>query len=101
VLDQVLSARDEDFIVVALNIDENEDAELVRERAKGQDSEAVRWVVSPKAFTDELVSEFGPSVVVPPTAPIIVIDSEQQGAELMPSGFKDSEALGQAVEGAR
>jgi hypothetical protein len=101
VLDEVLAQRDEDFVVVALNIDENEDAELVRSRAKDHDSDAVRWVVSPKRLTDELVSDFGPSVIVPPTAPIIVINAEQTSTELMESGLKDAATVSEALEAAR
>ena len=96
----MLKERNDDFIVVALEIDENGDAEAVRGRAQDHTSKAVRWAVSPKAFTDELVGEFGPSVIVPPTAPIIVIDANQSRADLMGAGPKNAKDLNQAIEAA-
>lgn len=100
-LDEVLLDRDEDFVVVALEIDENRDADAVRDRAQGRASDSSRWVVSPKALTDLLVEEFGPSVIVPPTAPIIVIDAEQTSATLMGAGPKNAAELAEAVDSAR
>lgn len=83
---------------MALEVDENGDAEAVRGRAEATGNQAARWAISPKALTDALVDEFGPSVIVPPTAPIIVIDADQTRAELMGAGPKSADSINRAVD---
>jgi len=77
---------------VAIDIDENEDAQLVREawRERGL-SEPV--AISTSRLTGSLVNQFGPEVVTPPQAPIILISADQTSARLLPSGIKDADDL--------
>ncbi|MHB1355534.1 MAG: hypothetical protein ACYCZF_06120 [Anaerolineae bacterium] len=97
-LDSLLTERPNEFTVVAIDIDVNEDADLLRSRAKDYQGSSVLWVISPKELTDALVTEFGPDVITPPTAPIIVISSDQTRAWLMPRGKKSAADLSAALE---
>ncbi|WP_439025960.1 TlpA family protein disulfide reductase [Haloarchaeobius sp. DT45] len=61
----------DDVVSVALNIDQNEDAEKVRKHAE---SHGYDWyyAVSPTAVTRQLVDEFGTSMTSPPIVPMLL-----------------------------
>ncbi|WP_267643069.1 TlpA family protein disulfide reductase [Haloarchaeobius amylolyticus] len=60
----------DDVVSVALNTDQNEDAEKVRQHAE---SNGYDWyyAVSPPAVTRQLVDEFGSSMASPPVVPML------------------------------
>ncbi len=84
--------EDRGTVLVAIDTDENEDAELIRDTWKSRGlTEPV--AISPQELTKVLVSEYGPEVVTPPQAPIILISADQSSARLLPSGLKDADEL--------
>lgn len=79
-------------VLVALDIDENEDPALVRDTWKQRGlTEPV--AISPAALTEALIQEYGPEIVTPPQAPIVLISADQTSARLLPSGLKDADEL--------
>lgn len=91
VLDELL-AEDRGTVLVAIGIDENEDAALIADtwRERGL-TEPV--AIAPRVLIDALLSEYGPEIVTPPRAPIVLISADQTSARLLPSGLKDAEEL--------
>lgn len=87
-------------VLVAIDTDSNEDAELVKDAVASRGNKGY-FVIAPSEMTEQLVQEFGPSIVTPPTAPIVVIDAEQTAPELMDRGTKSLAELEAAVEAAR
>lgn len=87
-------------VLIAIDTDANEDAGLVRDAVADRGNKGI-FTISPEEMTQVLVSEFGPSIVNPPTAPIIVIDADQVAPELMPRGIKSLEELESAIEAVR
>lgn len=79
-------------VLVAIDIDQNEDAQLIRDawEARGL-TEIV--AISPESLTNALVDHFGPEIVTPPRAPIVLISADQTSARLLPGGLKDAEKL--------
>jgi hypothetical protein len=55
------------------------------------------YAVAPQMMTTELVGQFGPDIISPPTAPIVLIPPDQASAELLPRGIKSADELEQAV----
>ena len=90
-MDELL-AEDRGTVLVAINIDANEDEALVRDawRDRGL-TEPV--VISPQELTTQLVNLFGPEIVTPPQAPIVLISADQSSARLLPRGLKDAGEL--------
>lgn len=87
-------------VLIAIDTDSNEDASLIREAWSDRGlTEPV--AISPQRMTEQLVSQFGPDIVTPPTAPIIIINAEQTSAELLPRGRKIVSELNEAIEKAR
>ncbi len=87
-----LLAEDRGTVLVAIDIDENEDVQLIRETWKSRGlTEPV--AISPQQLTEALVNEFGPEIVTPPQAPIVLISADQTSARLLPSGIKDAKKL--------
>lgn len=79
-------------VLIAINIDENEDAELIRDAWSRRGlSEPV--AIAPGELTQTLVAEFGPEIVTPPRAPIVLISADQTSARLLPSGLKSADVL--------
>ncbi len=77
---------------MAIDIDENEDVQLVRDTWKERGlTEPV--AISPQELTAQLVNEFGPEIVTPPRAPVVLISADQSSARLLPSGIKDAEQI--------
>lgn len=77
---------------MAIAIDQNEDAQLIRDTWADRGlSEPV--AISPEELTNTLVNQFGPEIVTPPRAPIVLISADQTSARLLPGGLKDEEEL--------
>ena len=90
-MDELL-AEDRGTVLVAIDIDENEDVQLIRETWKNRGlTEPV--AISPQKLTEALVNQYGPEIVTPPQAPIVLISADQSSARLLPSGLKDAEKL--------
>ncbi len=84
--------EDRGTVLVALAIDENEDALLISDTWKERGlTEPV--AIAPQQLTEALVNEFGPEIVTPPQAPIVLISADQSSARLLPSGVKDVDEL--------
>lgn len=84
--------EDRGTVLVAIGTDENEDARLIRDAWKSRGlSEPV--AISPQELTEALVNEYGPEIVTPPQAPIVLISADQSSARLLPSGLKDADEL--------
>jgi len=91
ILDELL-AEDRGTVLVAIDIDSNEDEGLIRDawRSRGL-TEIV--AISPEPLTNTLVAEYGPEIVTAPQAPIVLISADQTSARLLPSGLKSAEEL--------
>lgn len=87
-----LLAEDRGTVLIAIGIDENEDAELIK-RTWQERGLTEPVAISPQELTSTLVSEFGPEIVTPPQAPIVLISADQTSARLLPSGLKDVDEL--------
>lgn len=87
-------------VLIAIDTDQNEDAGLIREAWKDRGL-AEMVAISPKSLTDALVQQFGPDIVNPPSAPIVLINADQTSAELMSRGVKTAEEIELAAEAAR
>lgn len=57
---------------VALNVDPNEDADVVREHAEDHGFDW-HFAVAPDAMTRSLVDEFGDSIAHPPASPVVLV----------------------------
>ena len=87
-----LLAEDRGTVLVAIDIDENEDTQLIRDTWRGRGlTEPV--AISPQQLTEALLSQFGPEIVTPPQAPIVLISADQSSARMLPSGLKQAEEL--------
>lgn len=84
--------EDRGTVLVAISIDENEDAQLISDTWKSRGlKEPV--AISPQQLTEALVGEFGPEIVTPPQAPIVLISADQTSARLLQRGLKDADEL--------
>lgn len=87
-----LLAEDRVAVLVAIDVDENEDAALIRD-TWAERGLTERVAIAPAELTSSLVNEFGPEIVTPPQAPIVLISAEQDSARLLPRGIKDADEL--------
>lgn len=87
----------EDFEMVSLNVDPNEDGEAIRDHAESNGYDW-RWAVVPPEITDRLVDEFGSDVVNPPTVPKLVICPDGEPVRIE-DGVVPPEDLGDAIDG--
>ncbi len=71
-LSNQLAAVADEYTILGLNTDPNEDAAKVQEYAEGNDF-GWRFAVAPTDLTDALVAEFGSTVVNAPSTPVIVV----------------------------
>lgn len=87
-----LLAEDRGTVLLAINVDQNEDASLIQEawRDRGLNEPVA---IAPAELTQTLLGEFGPAIVTPPLAPIVLISADQTSARLLPSGVKSAEDL--------
>ncbi len=77
---------------MAIDIDENEDVGLVRDTWK-QRGLSGPVAIAPAKLTEQLVNKFGPEIVTPPQAPIVLISADQTSARLLPRGLKNAEKI--------
>ena len=87
------------MIVVALDIDANEDAAAVQEHIERNDFEGY-FAISPPALTETLVDEYGAFMVSPPVSPKVLVNAAQTSAEPF-RGVASAEELLEMAEGAR
>jgi hypothetical protein len=87
-------------VLVAIDADPNENAELVRNAVRSRGNKGL-FAIAPQEMVQDLVSQFGPEIVTPPTAPIVVISPDQTSAKLLPRGIKSRAELREAVEQAQ
>jgi hypothetical protein len=90
-LDELL-AEDRGTVLIALNIDENESAQLIKD-AWAQRGLTEPVAIAPADLTQVLLSEFGPEIVTPPRAPIVLISADQTSARLLPGGLKSADTI--------
>jgi thiol-disulfide isomerase/thioredoxin len=83
---ELLEQTDE-VVLVALDTDPNEDADRVRDHVERYGL-AGRFAVAPQEMTDALVDEYGPTIVSVPTAPVVLVDADQESARLLQRGVK-------------
>jgi len=81
----------ESFISVSIDTDPNEDAERIREHIEKNGFDW-RYIVAPIEFTQDLIDQFGVSIVNAPSAPVILICPEG-GVRKLDSGVKDVNEL--------
>ena len=88
---------DPDVVVIGVDADPNEEAQQVIDHAKENGFKG-RYVVAPQALTDALVEEYGPSILSPPTSPVVLISADQSSARLLPRGLKSLEDIQAELE---
>jgi thiol-disulfide isomerase/thioredoxin len=86
----------EDLVVVALDIDLNEDAETLKDYAA---SNGFDWIyaISPAEVSSELGNLYGNQFLNPPSTPILIIDRHGE-AHPLPFGIKSADDLMEAIE---
>lgn len=90
----------DDVIVVALDIDANEDEEAVREHIEQNGFEG-HFAISPPALTQTLIDEYGTYIVTPPLSPKVLVNADQTEAEALGRGVKSAEELQALADEAR
>ncbi len=84
-------------IHISLDVDPNEDEEIVRNH---MESNGFKWysAVAPPEMTQELIDEFGITVVNAPAAPVILICEDQSSRLLEQRGVKPVALLEEEIE---
>jgi len=95
-LNQLAGVSDE-YTVVGLNTDPNEDAAKVREHAEANGF-GWRFAVAPTDLTDALIAEFGSTVVNAPSTPVIVVCGDGR-VTFLSGGDSTRSAIADAAEG--
>lgn len=91
-----LHERRDDFVSVSINTDPNEDAATVREHLDRHGFDW-RYAVAPTEMTRSLREAFGPVVLSPPQAPM-VLRCPDGTATLLETGVKSVEALSDRLD---
>ena len=81
-----------DVVVVAIGSDSTEGADQVASHAEENGFEGY-FAVPPQEMLNTLQSEYGPDIITPPTAPVILISADQSTARLLDRGLKDADDL--------
>jgi cytochrome oxidase Cu insertion factor (SCO1/SenC/PrrC family) len=89
----------DDVVVVAIDLDQNEDAALVLEHIERNDF-AGHFAISSQELTRALIDEFGTGIANPPRSPKVLVNADQTSATYF-DGVKTAEDLREAAEGAR
>ena len=92
-----LQEIDSDVVVIGVDADPNEEAQQVINHVEENGFEG-RYIVAPQELTDALVDEFGPSILSPPTSPVVLISADQSSARLLPRGLKSLEDIQSELE---
>ncbi|KTG07927.1 hypothetical protein AUR64_01445 [Haloprofundus marisrubri] len=87
----------DDVVSVALNVDQNEDAEKVRTHAD-ENGYDWRYAISPPEVTNALVDEFGVSMTNPPSVPM-VLRCPDGSARRLKDGQKSTSFLRERTNG--
>lgn len=87
---------DLDAVSVALNVDPNEDADVVRDHAEAHGFDWY-FAVAPPEVTADLVDEYGESIAHPPASPV-VLRCPDGSSRRLEDGLQPAEALEEAVE---
>ena len=82
----------DEVVSIALSVDPNESASLVRQHAESNGFHW-RYAVSPPELTRALIDQFGTSVVSAPSVPMILISPDQTSAQLLRRGVKRVDRL--------
>ncbi len=90
----------DDAVVIAIDVDPNEDAQMVRDHIARNDYEGM-FVVAPIEMTEMLREQYGSYIITPPLSPKVVVNADQTSAETMGRGVKSAEDLRVALEEAR
>lgn len=87
----------EDVTIVSLNVDPNEDAQAVREYAAGKNLDW-RFVIAAPEVTESLKTQFGTTILNPPSAPIVVACPGGEATLLGQSGVKSPQYLREHID---
>jgi hypothetical protein len=90
----------DDVVVVALDIDANEDADAVLEHIERNGFKGY-FAVSPTELTQTLVAEYGTFIVSPPLSPKVLVNASQTEATALDRGVKTAEELRALADDAR
>lgn len=91
-----LPSLGDDVVMVSIDGDPNEDADLLRQYA---DALGLQWrfAVAPRELMSELAASFGNGVLYPPSDPMFVVSADGNLYRL-PTGIKDGEFLREVVD---
>ena len=90
----------DDVIVVALDIDANEDEAAVRAHIERNGFKGY-FAISPPELTSALVDEYGTFIITPPLSPKILVDAGQSEAQVLERGVKSAEDLLELADAVR
>ncbi len=94
-LHEGLGPRD-DLVSLVLDVDPNENAEALRDYVAQQGFVGL-YAVAPADVAAALAAEYGPLLLNPPSAPMLIVD--RAGAvQLLPFGVKPRDVLERALE---
>lgn len=88
--------QNDDFRMVSLNIDQNEDAAKVRDHANSQGYDW-RWTISSTGLSRSLVEEFGAGITHAPNTPLVFVCSNTEYRRLS-NGIKGPSQLQSAFD---
>lgn len=83
--------------LVAINVDPNEDESAVRGHVD-RHGLVGHFAVPPQSMLDDMVGEFGASLVTPPTSPVVLLSADQTEARLLERGVKTVDDLLAEIE---
>jgi thiol-disulfide isomerase/thioredoxin len=94
-LHEALGPR-EDLVSLVLDVDPNENAEALRAYVAQQGFVGL-YAVAPAEVAAALASEYGPSLLNPPSAPMLIVGRDG-AVQLLPFGVKSMDVLERALE---
>jgi hypothetical protein len=92
--------EDRGTVLIAIDIDQNEDADDVR-NAVADRGLSGHFAVSPQTLTDQLYEQFGGDIVTPPSAPVVLVDPDQTSPRLLQRGVKSVDDFLEAIQEVR
>ncbi|MDO9107699.1 MAG: hypothetical protein Q7U89_01735 [Coriobacteriia bacterium] len=92
-------ASTDEVIVVAIDIDQNEDAAAVKDHIARNDFKGI-FAISPPALTGALTDAYGVGVITPPRSPKILVNAAQTSAEYF-ENVRSAEELRTLADAAR
>ncbi len=92
--------QSDDVVVIALDIDPNEDARAVRDHIDRNDF-AGFFAVAPIEMTEMLREQYGTYIITPPLSPKVVVSPDQTSAESLGQGVKSAEELAAILDDAK